>query len=151
MPNEIMTFEDFAPGLEIDLGSYPVHMSEMIEFAKKYDPQPFHTDASAASTSHVGELIASGWFTMSIFMRLQCDGLLNKSSIIVSPGVDNIRWLKPVFAGDVLSAISRVAGARLSQSKPDRGIVTSDVVIDNQQSQTVATLTTIALFKLRGM
>lgn len=146
-----MTFEDFAPGLEIDLGSYPVHMSEMIEFAKKYDPQPFHTDASAASTSHVGELIASGWFTMSIFMRLQCDGLLNKSSIIVSPGVDNIRWLKPVFAGDVLSAISRVAGARLSQSKPDRGIVTSDVVIDNQQSQTVATLTTIALFKLRGM
>ncbi len=151
MPNEIMTFEDFAPGLEIDLGSYPVHMSEMIEFAKKYDPQPFHTDASAASTSHVGELIASGWFTMSIFMRLQCDGLLNKSSIIVSPGVDNIRWLKPVFAGDVLSAISRVSGARLSQSKPDRGIVTSDVVIDNQQSQTVATLTTIALFKLRGM
>lgn len=146
-----MTFEDFAPGLEIDLGSYPVHMSEMIEFAKKYDPQPFHTDASAASTSHVGELIASGWFTMSIFMRLQCDGLLNKSSIIVSPGVDNIRWLKPVFAGDVLSAISRVSGARLSQSKPDRGIVTSDVVIDNQQSQTVATLTTIALFKLRGM
>ena len=146
-----MTFEDFAPGLEIDLGSYPVHMSEMIEFAKKYDPQPFHTDASAASTSHVGELIASGWFTMSIFMRLQCDGLLNKSSIIVSPGVDNIRWLKPVFAGDVLSAISRVAGARLSQSKPDRGIVTSDVVIDNQQSQTVATLTTVALFKLRGM
>ena len=151
MPNEIMTFEDFAPGLEIDLGSYPVHMSEMIEFAKKYDPQPFHTDASAASTSHVGELIASGWFTMSIFMRLQCDGLLNKSSIIVSPGVDNIRWLKPVFAGDVLSAISRVSGARLSQSKPDRGIVTSDVVIDNQQSQTVATLTTLALFKLRGM
>ena len=146
-----MTFEDFAPGLEIDLGSYPVHMSEMIEFAKKYDPQPFHTDASAASTSHVGELIASGWFTMSIFMRLQCDGLLNKSSIIVSPGVDNIRWLKPVFAGDVLSAISRVSGARLSQSKPDRGIVTSDVVIDNQQSQTVATLTTLALFKLRGM
>jgi acyl dehydratase len=149
MHNDFMTFEDFTLGREINLGRHPVHLSDMIEFAKKYDPQPFHTDPEAASTTHIGELIASGWFTLSVFMRLQCDGLLNRSSIIVSPGVDNIRWLKPVVAGDLLSATTRVVSTRRSRSKPDRGIVTCDVTIDNQQAQTVATLTTIALFKRR--
>ncbi|MDA9372041.1 MaoC family dehydratase [Porticoccaceae bacterium] len=149
MKRDFMAFEDFIPGMAIDLGSYPVEMSEMIDFAKQYDPQPFHTDPETASTSHIGELIASGWFTLSVFMRLQCDGLLNRSSIIVSPGVDNIRWLKPVVAGDLLSATTRVVSTRRSRSKPDRGIVTCDVTIGNQQAQTVATLTTIALFKRR--
>ena len=149
MQDAIITFEDFTPGMVIDLGSYAVEMSEMIDFAKAYDPQPFHTDVNATTESHIGNLIASGWYTMSVFMRLQCDGLLNRSTIIVSPGVDNIRWLKPVFAGDVLSAKTRVASTRQSKRKPDRGIVTSDVVIQNQDADKVATLTTIALFKLR--
>ena len=149
MKQDFMTFEDFIPGMAIDLGSYPVEMSEMIGFAKQYDPQPFHTDPHAASMTPIGKLIASGWFTLSVFMRMQCDGLLNRSSIIVSPGVDNIRWLKPVIAGDLLSATTRVVNTRRSRNQSDRGIVTCDATIDNQQAQTVATLTTIALFKLR--
>ena len=143
----LWSFESFFDGLEIDIGPYRVKEDEMIEFAKKFDPQPFHLDHALARESTIGELIASGWYILSVFMRMQCDAFLNNSTIIVSPGVDRVRWIEPVRADDVLSGKVVVTGTRLSKSKPNMGIVTCDAEIGNQFNMIVSTLSTKAMFK----
>jgi acyl dehydratase len=142
-------FEDFVVGETVALGSRAVAEDEIIAFARSYDPQWFHTDPVAAKNSAFGGLAASGWHTSAVFMRLFVDGMLGQSSALASPGVDALRWKKPVRPGDVLSATATVAEATLSHTKPDRGLVKHDCTVTNQRGETVMTLRTLALFGRR--
>jgi acyl dehydratase len=144
------TFEDFCCGEVIPLRAYQVTEGEMIDFAKRYDPQTFHTDPVGAMASPFGGLIASGWLTAAIFMRMQCDSFMSRSSCAGSPGVDEIRWLHPVRPGDILSGTNEVTKVSPSRSKPDRGTVYSRVVIVNQDATVVMTLLTRAIYLRRG-
>jgi acyl dehydratase len=117
------TFEDFHPGDRYDLGSTVVEEAEMVAFARRFDPQPFHVDAEAAVRTPFGGLIASGWFTSSLFMRLYVDQVLADSTSQGSPGLSELRWLAPVRAGDVLRGILTVLESAPSASRPGRGTV----------------------------
>lgn len=145
----IRVLEDFYQGECIALPEYTVTEVEIVDFARRYDPQYFHTDPKAARASQFGGLIASGWLTTAIFMRMQCDAFILNSTCIVAPGVDEIRWLKPVRPGDVLSGEVLVREVRPSHSKPDRGAVYADAVVVNQKGEKVMTLRTTAIFARR--
>jgi len=142
-------FEDFRVGQLIPLTDYSLNEAEMIDFAVKYDPQPMHTDPEAAANSPFGGLIASGWLTTAIFMRMQFDALIADSLCVASPGVDEIRWLLPVRPGDTLSGECRVTEVRPSRSKPDRGAVFCQAAIRNQNGEDVMTIATRAIFLRR--
>ena len=117
------TFEDFHPGDRHDLGSTVVDEAEMLAFARRFDPQPFHVDAEAAVRTPFGGLIASGWFTASLFMRLYADAVLSDADSQGSPGLSELRWLAPVRAGDVLTGRLTVVEATPSATRPGRGTV----------------------------
>lgn len=144
------TLEDFAPGTIIPLGPYTVTEEEMLAFASRYDPQAYHADPEAATASPFGGLIASGWLTTAIFMRMQCDSFMLDSACVGSPGVDEVRWLAPVRPGDTLSGSCEVTEVIPSRSRPDRGVVFSRVTIDNQEGTRVMTLVTRALYLRRA-
>ena len=116
-------FEDFIIGETILHGSRLVTAEEIVAFAVEYDPQPFHVDPAAPETAFVGGLIASGWHVAAMFMRLMCDSLLLNSASMGSPGIDTLKWVKPVRPGARVTARSTVIEARPSQSRFDRGIV----------------------------
>ena len=116
-------FEDFETGLELPLGRYSVTRSEIVAFAAEFDPQPFHLDESAGAESLLGGLAASGWHTCAMFMRILYDGWLQDAASMGSPGVDMLKWVRPVRAGDVLSGRSLALETRGSNSRPDRGFV----------------------------
>jgi acyl dehydratase len=143
-------FEDFQVGQRIRLAEYSLGEAEMVDFALKYDPQPMHTDPEAALDSPFGGLIASGWLTTAVFMRMQYEALIANSLCVASPGVDEIRWLLPVRPGDTLSGECRVRDARPSRSKPDRGAVFCHASIRNQNGEEVMTLTSRTIFLRRG-
>ena len=143
-------FEDFVPGRRFDLGSYAVTETEILEFAQRYDPQPFHTDPEAAHNSIYGGLIASGWHTCAMAMRRMCDGYLLDSAGLGSPGIDELRWLAPVRPGDRLSFAMEVLEATPSASKPDRGVVRSRWEGANQDGTMVLTMTGIVMFRRRA-
>jgi acyl dehydratase len=130
-------FEDFVPGRVFELGAIEVSAAEIIEFATKYDPQPFHIDPEAAEQSPFGGLIASGWHTCALYMRLLFDGILHDSSSQGSPGMDELRWLAPVRPGDRLSAASIVEEANPSTTKPNRGTVILRSEMTNQDGVVV--------------
>lgn len=144
-------FEDFHLGEKVDLGSHAVTEAEMLAFARDYDPQRIHVDRAFAEESGFGGLIASGWHTCAMFMRLLVDAMLYESSAIASPGVDTIRWLRPVRAGDVLRAEAVVIEVTPSRSKADRGLVKHDCTVLNQNNEMVMTLRTLALFSRRPL
>jgi acyl dehydratase len=116
-------FEDLKVGTRRSLGKHTFGRDEVLEFAGKYDPQPFHVDEAAAEASIFGGLIASGWHTCSVMMKLLVTQVLHDSSSMGSPGIDEIRWLKPVRVGDTLEVFLVIEGARASNSKPDRGLL----------------------------
>ncbi len=138
MPN--IYFEDFAAGQEYDLGSRTLDRAAIVDFATEFDPQPFHVDEEAAEQSIYGGLIASGWQTCCVYMRLLCDSFLLQVHSMGSPGVDELRWLGPVRPGDTLSAKLRIDEVRVSKSKPDRGIVMTAGEVRNQDGVLVLTL-----------
>jgi acyl dehydratase len=142
-------FEDFEPGRVIPLGSRTLCEEEIIAFAMHFDPQPFHVDRAAAATSHFGGIIASGWHTCSIMMRLMVDGFLAEAASLGSPGVDEIRWLTPVRPGDTLTVTTTVMDVRPSSSKPDRGVVHTMWEAKNQHGETVATVKGMGMFMRR--
>ncbi len=142
-------FEDFQPAATMTLGSHRITEAEIIAFARDYDPQLFHTDPEAARQSTFGGLVASGWHSCALFMRLLVDGLLKESSALASPGVDEIRWLKPVRPGDVLEARLTVLDVTPSRSKADRGLVRHACELSNQRGEVVMTMRTLALFGRR--
>ena len=145
----MLYFEDFAVGSRRELGSYLVTEEEILGFARQYDPQPFHIDKDAAANSIYGGLISSGWMTCSIMMRLLVLSTTGKSASMGSPGVDEIRWLKPVYAGDTLTVVLNVLDSRPSQSKPDRGVVHTQWEATNQRGELVCTVKGMGMYGRR--
>lgn len=133
-------FEDYAAGSVHEFGPIAVALEEVIEFGKRFVPLTYHTNPELAKQSIYGGLIASGWHTASLMMRLYTDNYLSKVANLGSPGVDELRWDKPVFPGDALSIRVTVLETRVSQSKPDRGIVRSFVEVLNQKREGVMSL-----------
>jgi acyl dehydratase len=142
-------FEDFAEGQTLDLGTISLSAEEIIEFASKYDPQPMHTDPEAAKGSIYGGLIASGWHTVASYMRLVVDNVLRGTESIGSPGVENLRWMKPVRPGDVLRARFTILESRASNSRPDWGIVRSHGELSNQNDELVMQIDAVNFFARR--
>ncbi|WP_315924409.1 MaoC family dehydratase [Mesorhizobium sp. SP-1A] len=142
-------FEDFEEGASLDLGTKHVTAAEIVEFASEFDPQPMHLDAAAGRESILGGLSASGWHTCAMFMRMLCDAFLLNSTSQGAPGVDQVRWKKPVLAGDTLTGRCTVVGKRLSRSKPRLGFVTIHSELFNQRGETVFELDNTAMFLTR--
>ena len=114
-------WEDFSVGDVFDLGTHTVSHEEIVDFATQWDPQPFHVDDAAAQSSSFGGLVASGWHTASLCMRLYVDALLLEAASMGSPGLDELRWLAPVRPGDTLTVSLTVVDARPSSKDPGRG------------------------------
>lgn len=143
-------FEDFRVGNEISFGRYEVTAEEIIEFATRYDPQPFHTDPEAAKHSMFGVLCASGWHTCAMSMRMLVDWMQeNDVSSEGSPGVEQVRWLRPVVPGDVLSMRIKVIGARLSGSRPGTGLVSYDHKTVDAAGNPVMTMISTVFYQQR--
>lgn len=142
-------FEDHRDGEIVQLGHYEVTEAEIIEFARRFDPQPFHVDAEAARESHFGGLVASGWMTGSIMMRLLVDGFISPASSMGSPGLDKLRWIKPVRPGDVLHGRVTILQTRRSESKPDRGLILTRHELTNQDGDLVYQAEAWGMYKRR--
>ena len=148
-----MTFkyywEDFKVGETVVLGERSLSKDEIIAFANEFDPQPFHVDEQAAKESIYGGLIASGWHTCAIAMRMMCDAYLLESASLGSPGVDQVRWLKPVRPGDRLRAQRTILESRSSSSRPELGIVKALWEVFNQRGEKVLSMEGINMFRRR--
>jgi acyl dehydratase len=134
-------FEDFAVGQTFEAGRVTVGEAEIIAFARQYDPQPFHIDPDAARASIYDGLIASGWHTAALSMRLLVDAIFADTAGMGSPGVDELRWLRPVRPGDTLGVRLTILEARGSSTKPDRGIIRFRVETQNQAGELVMRMT----------
>jgi acyl dehydratase len=137
------SFDDFQEGETIDLGSVTIREEEIIAFARQYDPQPFHTDPEEAARSRFGGIIASGWQTAGLFMRLYAETVLNTTVSLGSPGVDHLHWPNPVRPGDTLTGRWTVLECRPSRTKPDRGVIRSRGEMLNQDGEIVLSLEAI--------
>ena len=142
-------FEDYPAGAVFTAGTIAVDAAEIVEFARRYDPQAMHTDPDAAARGHFGGLIASGWHTAAMMMRLFADNFLSPASSIASPGLDELRWLKPVRPGDILSLRVTILEARRSRSRPEQGVIRSLVEVLNQNGEAVMSLKPISLIRCR--
>jgi acyl dehydratase len=140
--------EDFKVGETLELGSCHVTRDEILEFARRYDPQPFHVDEAAAQRSIYGGLIASGWHTTAMLMRLLVDGMAGVEGM-GSPGADEIRWLKPVRPGDTLTARAVVLDVVPSRSKLDRGHIRASYGVFNQKGEKVMTMISRGIYARR--
>jgi acyl dehydratase len=143
-------WEDFKVGAVDELAGPTLTEESIIEFASKYDPQYFHTDPEAAKASMFGGLIASGWHTVSLCMRLICDAYLSHAASLGSPGVNEVRWLKPVRPGDTLALRMTVVETKPSSSKPDRGTVLHRWEILNQNKEIVMRMEGYGMFSRRN-
>ena len=143
-------FEDFHPGETSEYGAYRVTGEEIVAFAREFDPQPFHLDEDAAKRSLLGSLSASGWHTAAMLMRMNCDEWVNRSASLGSPGLSEVKWLKPVHPGDVLRARRTVLSARQSKSRPGMGLVECLFAALNQSGESVMTQQGFFLQALRG-
>ncbi len=142
-------FEDFKPGDRFESAGKTISESEMLDFAFRFDPQPIHLDVEAAKRSPYGGLIASGYQTMMVgFRMLWQSGIFNACSL-GSPGMDEVRWLKPVRPGDTLRTVAEVLAVRPSESKPDRGICRMAYTMLNQNDEEVMTMTSVQIFARR--
>jgi acyl dehydratase len=133
-------WEDFAPGWTYESAARSLSAEDIKRFAREYDPQPYHTDEEAAKTTPFGGLIASGWQTCGVMMRLMCDGYLVESSCVGSPGLEELRWLKPVRPGDALRLRVEVLEQTPSQKTPDRGTVKFRWEMLNQNDEVVCAI-----------
>jgi acyl dehydratase len=143
-----MRFSEFTAGMVISAGPYEVTQAEVLQFAKAYDPQWFHTDPEAAAHSRFGGLIASGWHTCGIAMRLIADKVLHGSESFASPGLAYIKWPHPVRPGDSLSVQATVLEARVSRSQPTMGLLRWRWQMRNAQGTEVLDLEATSLFDL---
>ena len=142
-------FEDFTPGREFRTDGATITESQILDFALAFDPQPFHLDAEAAKATIFGGLIASGFHTMVLTFRLFAQTRALAACSLGSPGVDELRWLRPVRPGDTLRATVTVQEQRPSTSKPDRGIVRLHWTALNQRDEPVLTMTSMQLVRRR--
>ncbi len=131
-------WEDFAVGSVHEFGGMTVSRDEIVDFARRFDPQPFHLDEAAGAKTHFGGLVASGWHTASLAMRMIWDGYLHRAASMGSPGIDKLRWTAPVRPGDTLRLRMTVIGARPMRSKPHLGLMESRWEMFNQRGELVA-------------
>jgi len=144
-------WEDFPVGRVRELGpGAPVTPEAIVDFGRQFDPQPFHVDEAAARASHFGGLVASGWHTAGIAMRMYVDAVLRHAAGLGSPGIEKLRWLRPVRPGDVLRVRVEVLEARPSESKPHLGLVRSRWDVRNQAGETVMEMEGWGMFRRRG-
>lgn len=149
MNGKTWTFDDLEVGRTIKLGEKTVTAAEIIEFASEFDPQAFHLDEEAGRASILGGLSASGWHSCAMFMRMMCDGFLLDSTSQGAPGVEYVRWKRPVLAGDTLTGQCTVLAKRESKSKPGLGFVTVKSTMSNQRGETVLELENTGMFLTR--
>ncbi len=149
MAGKRWAYEDFEVGSSLELGSKLVTAEEIVEFASEFDPQPMHLDLAAGEASILGGLSASGWHICGMFMRLLCDSLLLDSTSQGSPGIDEVKWKKPVLAGDRLTARSTVLAKRISSSRPGLGLVSMRAEMINQRGESVFELQNTGMFLSR--
>ena len=142
-------FENRPVGHVIELGQHRVTREAIIEFATEFDPQPHHLDEEAANASILKGLSASGWHTCAIMMRMLCDGLVHRAASMGSPGIDEVRWMKPVRPDDLLTMRGVVKSARVSKSKPDMGIVDIEWSLFNEREQ-VALMRATGLYQVKN-
>lgn len=143
-------FEDYVAGSVHEFGQITVDEQDVVEFARRYDPQPFHVDREAARSTPFRGVIASGWHTAGLMMRLIVDHYLSHVASLASPGVDELRWTQPVRPGDTLSVRATVLEARRSRSKPDRGIVYTLFEVVNQRGEIAMSVKAMNMLKARG-
>lgn len=143
-------WEDFKVGEIEQIGAKRVDKDEIIAFARQFDPQSFHVDEAAAKQSMYGGLIASGWHTGAMVMRMMCDAYLLQSASVGSPGLDNLKWLKPVRPGDTIRAQRTTLETRVSKSKPDIGIVSNLWEVFNQNGEIVMSIQGYGMFRRRN-
>jgi len=146
----VIYFEDLEVGQETYFGSYEVTREEVIDFARKYDPQPFHLSDQAAAKTHFGRLAASGWHTCAMTMAVIARHVVDTEQAgLGSPGIDELRWLKPVYPGDTIHVRSTIVEVRPSRSKPEIGSFRSATTVSNQDGMAVLTFTSIVLMRRR--
>lgn len=142
-------FEDYVPGAVCVYGNIAMTEAEIVEFARRYDPQPIHADANAARNGPFGGLIASGWHTTACVMRVLVERYLSRVAAIVSPGIDELRWPAPVRPGDVLHVRITIESATVSRSKPDRGLVRTFIEALNQRDEVVLSMKAMNIIRRR--
>jgi acyl dehydratase len=133
-------FEDFVPGTQRVFGAWTLSKDEIVTFARQFDNQPMHADEEAAKKGFFGSLVASGWNLCAVFMRMTCDGYLLDSASMGAPGIDEVRWQKPAFPGDVLSIRLSVLDARISGRRPEMGLVELEGEMLNQKGEAIMTV-----------
>jgi len=142
-------FEDYTPGAVYEYGYVTVSEADILDFARAFDPQPIHVNPEFAARGPFGGLIASGWHTAGIMMRILVDHYLSQVASLASPGIDELRWPAPVRPGDSLRLRATIVEARRSRSKPDRGLVRTQAELINQNDQVVLTLTAMNIIRAR--
>ena len=143
-------FEDLEIGAETEFGSYEVTREEVLEFARKYDPQPFHLSDEDAAKTHFGRIAASGWHTCAMVMAVIARHVVeHEQAGLGSPGIDELRWRRPVYPGDTLHVRGRIVDKTPSRSKPEIGSFRSDTTVTNQNGEPVMTFTSIVLIQRR--
>ena len=143
-------FEDLELGVERVFGQYDVTREEVLEFARKYDPQPFHLSDEAAARTHFGRLAASGWHTCAMTMAVIARAVVDDEQAgLGSPGVDELRWLKPVYPGDRLTVTGTIVDKTPSRSKPEIGSFRTETIVTNQDDVPVMRFTSIVLMRRR--
>lgn len=149
MNDSYLYWEDFTPGKCITCGPKSVTREEIISFAQEFDPQPMHLDEEAAANSLLGGLAASGWHSCAILMSMMCEGYLLNSSSMGAPGVDEVKWLAPLHAGDTLRLKITVLESRASASRTDMGLVRMIYEMTNQKDDLVMTMNCMSMFSRR--
>ena len=147
---ELLHFEDFEVGQVIDLGSYAVTAAEIREFASEFDPQRFHLDEEVGEASLLGGLAASGWHVCSMFMRMLAESWLNKTSSMGSNGVPEVKWLRPVFAGEVLSGVVTIMSKRVSSKRPEMGIFQCLFELFNEVGEKKTEMTAVVFMRVKA-
>ena len=144
-------WEDFRVGERVLMGSVKVTKDDIVRFAVEYDPQVFHIDEKAGENSIFGGLIASGWHTCSLVMKMMCDSYLLDSASMGSPGMENIKWVKPVRPNDVLTAFRTTIETKSSRSKSDRGIVKTLFEVFNDSQELVMSMEGLGMFRRKNV
>ena len=146
-----MYFEDLEEGSTASFGAYQVAREEVIDFARRYDPQPFHLSDEAAAQTHFGRISASGWHTCAMVMRMMVDNITERRHAgLGSPGLDELRWLRPVYPGDTLRVETTLLDKTPSRSRPEMGSFRSEVKVFNQDDVLIATMKSIGLIRRRS-
>jgi acyl dehydratase len=149
MTDKKWAYEDLEVGQVLDLGARTVTAEEIVEFASEFDPQPMHLDEAAGKAGILGGLSASGWHTCSIYMRMVCDAFILQSTSEGAPGIEYVRWKKPVRPGDTLAGRATITTKRKSKSRPDLGFANCRGELENQKGEIVLELENVGMFRLR--